>query len=44
MSHPITKSGFGEHDPAIRFFADGLGFELAEDSPALTHDGGPSGG
>ena len=28
-----------EYDPAIRFFVDALGFELAEDSPALTNDG-----
>jgi catechol 2,3-dioxygenase-like lactoylglutathione lyase family enzyme len=30
-----------EYDPAIRFFVDTLGFELAEDSPALTNDGRP---
>ena len=30
-----------EYDAAIRFFVDGLGFELAEDSPALTNDGRP---
>jgi catechol 2,3-dioxygenase-like lactoylglutathione lyase family enzyme len=30
-----------EYDPAIRFFVDGLGFELVEDSPALTNDGRP---
>ncbi len=28
-----------EYDPAISFFVDMLGFELAEDSPALTNDG-----
>jgi catechol 2,3-dioxygenase-like lactoylglutathione lyase family enzyme len=28
-----------EYDPAIRFFVDVLGFELAEDSPSLTNDG-----
>jgi len=28
-----------EYDPAIRFFVDLLGFELAEDSPSLTNDG-----
>ena len=28
-----------EYDPAIRFFTEALGFELAEDSPALTNDG-----
>jgi len=30
-----------EYDPAIRFFVDALGFELVEDSPALTTDGRP---
>ncbi len=30
-----------EYDPAIRFFVDGLGFELTEDSPSLTNDGRP---
>jgi catechol 2,3-dioxygenase-like lactoylglutathione lyase family enzyme len=28
-----------EYDPAIAFFVDTLGFELVEDSPALTDDG-----
>lgn len=28
-----------EYDAAIRFFVDALGFELVEDSPALTDDG-----
>jgi catechol 2,3-dioxygenase-like lactoylglutathione lyase family enzyme len=28
-----------DYDPAISFFVDALGFELAEDSPALTNDG-----
>ena len=28
-----------EYDPAIAFFVDTLGFELVEDSPALTNDG-----
>jgi catechol 2,3-dioxygenase-like lactoylglutathione lyase family enzyme len=27
------------YDPAIEFFVDALGFELAEDSPSLTNDG-----
>jgi len=27
------------YDPAVRFFVDVLGFELAEDSPSLTTDG-----
>jgi catechol 2,3-dioxygenase-like lactoylglutathione lyase family enzyme len=30
-----------DYDPAIRFFVDVLGFELAEDSPSLTNDGRP---
>jgi catechol 2,3-dioxygenase-like lactoylglutathione lyase family enzyme len=30
-----------EYDPAITFFVDALGFELAEDAPALTNDGRP---
>jgi catechol 2,3-dioxygenase-like lactoylglutathione lyase family enzyme len=30
-----------EYEPAIRFFVDVLGFELVEDSPATTTDGGP---
>ena len=30
-----------QYDPAIRFFVDALGFELAEDSPDLTNDGRP---
>jgi catechol 2,3-dioxygenase-like lactoylglutathione lyase family enzyme len=30
-----------DYDPAIAFFLDGLGFELVEDSPALTTDGRP---
>lgn len=30
-----------EYDPAIEFFVDRLGFELVEDSPALTNDGQP---
>jgi catechol 2,3-dioxygenase-like lactoylglutathione lyase family enzyme len=29
-----------EYDPAIDFFTGALGFELLEDSPALTSDGG----
>jgi catechol 2,3-dioxygenase-like lactoylglutathione lyase family enzyme len=28
-----------DYDPAIAFFVDVLGFELVEDSPALTNDG-----
>jgi len=30
-----------EYDPAIRFFTGALGFELIEDSPALTSEGRP---
>ncbi len=30
-----------EYGPAISFFVDVLGFELSEDSPALTNDGRP---
>jgi catechol 2,3-dioxygenase-like lactoylglutathione lyase family enzyme len=30
-----------EYDPAINFFVDALGFELVEDSPAVTNDGRP---
>lgn len=30
-----------DYDPAIEFFVDSLGFDLIEDSPALTNDGKP---
>lgn len=30
-----------DYDEAIAFFVGGLGFELVEDSPALTNDGRP---
>jgi catechol 2,3-dioxygenase-like lactoylglutathione lyase family enzyme len=30
-----------EYDPAISFFVDALGFELAEDTPSMTNDGRP---
>ncbi len=30
-----------DYDPAIAFFVDVLGFELAQDSPSLTNDGRP---
>ncbi|MFN6119017.1 MAG: VOC family protein, partial [Actinomycetes bacterium] len=30
-----------DHDEAIRFFVDALGFELVEDSPSATDDGRP---
>jgi catechol 2,3-dioxygenase-like lactoylglutathione lyase family enzyme len=29
-----------DYDEAIRFFVEGLGFELMEDSPAMTSEGG----
>jgi catechol 2,3-dioxygenase-like lactoylglutathione lyase family enzyme len=31
----------GDYDPAIEFFVDALGFDLVEDSAALTNDGRP---
>jgi catechol 2,3-dioxygenase-like lactoylglutathione lyase family enzyme len=31
----------GSYDPAIEFFVEKLGFELVEDSPAVTNDGYP---
>jgi catechol 2,3-dioxygenase-like lactoylglutathione lyase family enzyme len=30
-----------DYDKAIQFFVERLGFELLEDSPALTNDGRP---
>jgi catechol 2,3-dioxygenase-like lactoylglutathione lyase family enzyme len=30
-----------QYDPAIEFFVEKLGFELAEDSPSVTNDGRP---
>ncbi|WP_326635892.1 hypothetical protein OG884_22650 [Streptosporangium sp. NBC_01755] len=30
-----------DHDQAIEFFANALGFELVEDSPSLTNNGRP---
>jgi catechol 2,3-dioxygenase-like lactoylglutathione lyase family enzyme len=30
-----------DYDAGIRFFVDALGFELVEDTPALTNDGRP---
>jgi catechol 2,3-dioxygenase-like lactoylglutathione lyase family enzyme len=35
----LTAIVVSEYDPAIRFFTEALGFELVEDSPALTNDG-----
>lgn len=41
MSHlSLVTIVVSEYDPAIRFFVDALGFELVEDSPAVTNDGG----
>src|ERR1700755_1771082 len=31
----------GNYAEAIRFFVDGLGFDLVQDAPALTNDGRP---
>jgi catechol 2,3-dioxygenase-like lactoylglutathione lyase family enzyme len=42
MSHlSLAAVVVADYDPAIAFFVDGLGFELVEDSPALTTDGRP---
>ena len=42
MAHlQLTALIVDDYDPAIDFFVDKLGFELAEDSPALTNDGRP---
>ena len=42
MPHlPLVAVVVHEYDPAIRFFVDVLGFELAEDSPSRTNDGRP---
>lgn len=30
-----------DYEPAIEFFVEKLGFDLAEDSPSVTHDGRP---
>ena len=38
---PLVTIVVNEYDPAIEFFVDVLGFELAEDSPSLTNDGRP---
>jgi catechol 2,3-dioxygenase-like lactoylglutathione lyase family enzyme len=37
----LTAIVVSDYDPAIRFFVDVLGFELVEDSPALTNDERP---
>ena len=41
MHLSLTAVVVEEYDPAIEFFVGQLGFELAEDSPALTNDGRP---
>jgi catechol 2,3-dioxygenase-like lactoylglutathione lyase family enzyme len=42
MTHlPLVAIVVEEYDPAIEFFVDVLGFELAEDAPSLTNDGRP---
>lgn len=38
---PLVTIVVHEYEPAIEFFVDVLGFELAEDSPSLTNDGRP---
>jgi catechol 2,3-dioxygenase-like lactoylglutathione lyase family enzyme len=37
----LTALVVADYDEAIEFFTGALGFELAEDSPALTNDGRP---
>jgi catechol 2,3-dioxygenase-like lactoylglutathione lyase family enzyme len=37
----LTAVVVEDYDPAIDFFVGQLGFELAEDSPAVTNDGRP---
>ena len=37
----LTTVVVSDYDPAIRFFVDALGFDLVEDSPALTNAGRP---
>ncbi len=40
MTHmPLVALVVDDYDPAIRFFVDLLGFELAEDSPDVDSDG-----
>ena len=41
MRIDLTAIIVDDYDAAITFFVDALGFELAEDSPALTNDGRP---
>jgi catechol 2,3-dioxygenase-like lactoylglutathione lyase family enzyme len=39
MHLSLTAVVVEDYDPAIEFFVGKLGFELAEDSPAVTNDG-----
>lgn len=42
MSHlSLVTVVVSEYDSAISFFVEALGFELVEDSPAVTNDGRP---
>ena len=41
MHLSLTAVVVEDYDPAIDFFVGQLGFELAEDSPAVTNDGRP---
>jgi catechol 2,3-dioxygenase-like lactoylglutathione lyase family enzyme len=41
MNIDLVSLVVDDYDAAIRFFVDVLGFELVEDSPALTNDGRP---
>ena len=41
MHLALTTIVVRDYDPAIAFFVDVLGFELAEDTPSLTNDGRP---
>jgi catechol 2,3-dioxygenase-like lactoylglutathione lyase family enzyme len=42
MSHlALVALVVADHDDAIAFFVDALGFELVEDSPSVTTDGRP---
>lgn len=41
MHLALTTLVVRDYDPAIAFFVNVLGFELAEDEPSLTNDGRP---
>ena len=41
MNIELAAIAVEKYDPAIAFFVDALGFELIEDSPALTNSGRP---